>query len=189
MGLLDLGLLDRARALMDSMRSKFQLSLNRQGSELKRARHDLLQSEKRAEEAESRLKAMQDENAHLKERVAEIKKSWDTFQAVASDANKIQQLITAFKRIKRELLDIRRELDLSVNASEALRKENARFRLLRDESSAECKLDVSGLLELNASLKKENSQLKTRCDQQERLVKSLKDKEEKLVASLRRNNM
>ncbi|MBI4804025.1 MAG: hypothetical protein HY795_02185 [Desulfovibrio sp.] len=186
MGLLDTGLLGRARAMMSSMKSKFQFALSKQGSDLKRVRNELSLAIKRAEEAESQLRESQAENDKLHDKVTEIKKSWDSFQAIANDAHKIQQLITAFKRIKRELLDNRRELDLSINTIDDLKKENSRYKLLLADSTADGKIDVNALIDQISSLKKENSSLKIKCEQQDRLVKSLKDKEEKLVASLKR---
>jgi hypothetical protein len=186
MGLLDTGLLGRARAMMSSMKSKFQFALNKQSSDLKRAHNDLLLAIKRAEDAESQLRESQAANSKLHDKVSEIKKSWDSFQAIASDAHKIQQLITAFKRIKREVLDIRRELDLSVNTIDDLKKDNTRYMRLLSDSTVDGKVDINSILDQFSSLKKENSSLKIKCEQQDRLVKSLKDKEEKLVASLKR---
>jgi len=186
MGLLDTGLLGRARAMMSSMKSKFQIALSKQGSDLKRARNDLLLAIKRAEDAEFQLRESQTENSKLHDKVNEIKKSWDSFQAIANDAHKIQQLITAFKRVKHELLNIRRELDLSVNTTDALKKENARYKLLLADSMSDGKIDFNSILDQISSLKKENSSLKIKCEQQDRLVKSLKDKEDKLMATLKR---
>jgi hypothetical protein len=189
MGLLGISILERARSVMDSMRSKFQLTVNKQGSELKKVRNDLSLAIKRAEEAEAQLAVSRDTNEKLQIRVNEITRSWESFRAVASDANKINKLIEGFVRIKRELLETRRICDLGGNENTELKRENARLKLLVADASTDGKLDVAELLDLVAGLKKENSQLKMKTDQQDRLLKSLKDREEKLVAALRRNNI
>lgn len=187
MGLLGIGLLGRARNIIDSMKSKFHLSFERQGSELRRVRSELQLAIARADDAEARMKTIQDENNELHHKIDEITKSWESFRAIANDANKIQKLIAAFMRIKRELLENRRKIDVSANTIEKLSRENARFRIILDDASNVAKVDIVSMLEQAANQKKDLSCLHVKCDQQDRLIKSLKDKEEKLLASLKRN--
>lgn len=187
MGLFDSGIISRVRSLMASMSSDFKLAIGKQNKELKRVRDELQAAVMRIEASEMRMDDLQKENEYLRSKVGEIKRSWDTFEAIASDANKIRQLIVAFKRIKRELLENRRSCDLSVNMIEELKRENSRLLTKLECSTPDCKIDYDELKGYVASLKRELSATTIKSEQQERLIKSLKEKEERLVASLKRN--
>lgn len=141
----------------------------------------------RLDESERKIEELQADNNILKTKVAEIKKSWETFQTIASDASKIQQLIVAFKRIKKELLESRRCCDLNTNIIDDLKRENTRLLRKLEDSSSDCKFDINEIREHVATLKRELSSITIKAEQQEVLIKNLKTREEKLVASIKRN--
>lgn len=187
MGLLDFGVVGRIRGLIASVTSDFKLAFSRQGGELRRVREELQQALRRIEASERQIQTLQADNADLRGKLEEIRRNWATFQAVAGDAGKIQQLITAFKRIKKELLENRRSCDLNVNTIDELRHENARLLRKLESMASDDRIDVGELREHVATLRRELTAVSLKAEQQDRLIKSLKEREEKLVASLKRN--
>ena len=131
------------------------------------------------------IASLREENCDIKIKFAELKRSWQFLQSTSASVAKVQKLIDAYKRIKNELHDLRRQCDCSANGFDCLQQENNKLKILMDNMSDDGKIDIVSLLETMSSLKRENSLYRTRCENLERLVKNVKKNEEKLTNAIR----
>ena len=135
------------------------------------------------------IASLREENCDIKIKFAELKRSWQFLQSTSASVAKVQKFIDAYKRIKNELHDLRRQCDCSANGLDCLQQENNKLKILMDNMSEDGKIDIVSLLEAMSSLKKENSLYRTRCESLERLVKNVKKNEEKLSNAIKVRNM
>ena len=132
---------------------------------------------------------LREENCVINMKFAELKKSWNFLQSTSASVAKVQKLVEAYKRIKTELLDLRKQCDCSANGFDCLQQENNKLIILMDNMSEDGKVDIVSLLETMSSLKRENSLYKIRCENLERLVRNVKKSEEKLVNAIKARKM
>lgn len=179
------GLQDRIKSAFVVMQAKFQSESDRLKIELRSLKNDLQKTKEQLHGSEELAHSLREENEELTVKTLEIKKAWLLLQSTSANVAKIQQLIEAYKRVKIELLELRKQSDCSLNDFDGLQQENNKMKLLLANLSADGKVDVNALLDTISTLKKENTQYKSKCENLERLVKSIKKNEEKLLNTIK----
>ena len=172
---------NKIKAAFFAMQAKFRSESDTLKAELLACRNELRQVKSVLVESEDQNKSLHEDNYTLGVKFVEIKKAFFFLQSTSSNALKVQKLIDSYKRIKVELLELRRTCDCSVNESERLQQEIDRHTILSGNMSSECKVDLNSLIDTIEILKKELSQCKCKNDSLERLVANVKRHEQKLA--------
>ena len=175
----------KIKAAFVAMQTKFKSDSDLLTIELVSKNTDLKRVKEKLKVSDEDRASLHEQLDAVNSKLVELKKSWNFLQSTSANAAKVQKLIESYKKIKIELLELRKKCDCSVNDFESLQQDNSRMRILIENLSVDGKVDVNILLENIANLKKENSQYKTRCENLERLVKNIKKNEEKLVNAIK----
>jgi hypothetical protein len=179
--LLAVGIQDRIKSAFFSMQQKFKSESNRLRLENIAYKKELQRSREQLADYECAMQSLAGNNEDLKNKLSEAKKSWFLLQSTSANAAKIQKLIDSYKRIKAELLELRKKCDCSINDFGALQQENNRLKILTENLSADGKVDINALLDTISTLKKENYHCNIKCEHLEHLVKNIKKNEQKLA--------
>lgn len=70
--------------------------------------------------ANNDIVSLREENYGINIKLAELKKAWNFLQSTSASVARVQKLIEAYKRIKTELLDLRKQYDCSANGFDCL---------------------------------------------------------------------
>ncbi|MYL82062.1 hypothetical protein GTA51_02770 [Desulfovibrio aerotolerans] len=179
----------KIKSALYSIQAKFKSESDNLRNELGTKAIEIRQVSDSLSVAKGDIASLREENCDINSKFAELKKAWNVLQSTSASVAKVQKLIEAYKRIKNELLDLRRQCDCSANGFDCLQQENNKLKILMGNISDDGKVDVVSLLETVSSLKKENSLYRTRCENLERLVKNIKKSEEKLANAIRARNV
>jgi septal ring factor EnvC (AmiA/AmiB activator) len=172
---------NKIKAALIAMQAKFRSESNNIRGELLACKNELKQIKNQLVISEDKNTYLQEENDTLNNRLADVKKSFFFLQTTSDNALKVQKLVDAYKRIKIELLGLRKTCDCSVIGSERLQQEIKRNTILSESMSNNCGPDINSLLGTIEILKKDLSKCKHKNDNLERLVLSIKKHERKLI--------
>lgn len=183
--LLAASLQNKIKSAFFAMQQKFKSETNQLRLENISCKRELQKAREQLTDYEIAMQSLTESNEDLKNKLTETKKSWLLLQSTSTDVAKIQKLIDAYKRVKVELIELRKNCDCSINDFYLLQQENNRLKILTENLSTEGKVDINSLLDTVSALKKENAHCNIKCDHLERLVKNIKKNEQKLANAIK----
>jgi len=183
--LLAAGIQDRIKSAFFAMQLKFKSESNLLKLENVSYKKELQKFRDQLSDDENTIQVLKENNEDLKNKLNETKKAFMFLQSTSTDVAKIQKLIDAYKRVKVELLELRKKCDCSINDFSSLQQENNRLKVLTENLSSDGKVDVNALLDTISALKKENYHCNIKCEHLERLVRNIKKNEQKLVNKIK----
>lgn len=183
--LLAAGIQDRIKSTFFAMQLKFKSESNLLKLENISLKKELQKFRDQLSDAENTIHALKESNEDLKIKLNETKKAFMFLQSASTDVAKIQKLIDAYKKVKIELLELRKKCDCSINDFTNLQQENNRLKILTENLSTDGDVDINALLNTISTLKKENYHCNIKCEHLERLVKNIKMNEQKLINKIK----